>query len=135
MSERTVEACPISPVVDLVFSRWTTPILWVLRHHGRQRFNELQGRLSPITSKVLTQRLRQLERDGLLTRTYHAEIPPRVEYEISELGLTLSTVFATLVSWSDTHLSAVEDARHRYDADSGLEPCLEQFGLKEPEQA
>lgn len=116
-SEQPVDACPISPVVDLVFSRWTTPILWALRHHGRQRFSQLQGRLPPISPKVLTQRLRQLERDGLLTRTYHAEIPPRVEYEISDLGRTLSTVFATLVSWSDDHLSAVEDARRRYDAE------------------
>ncbi|WP_433256846.1 winged helix-turn-helix transcriptional regulator [Streptosporangium sp. CA-135522] len=120
MSEQTAEACPINPVVDLIFSRWTTPILWVLRHHGRQRFNELHGRLPSITAKVLTQRLRRLERDGLLTRTYHAEIPPRVEYEISELGLTLSTVFATLVSWSDAHLPAVEDARRQYDADHDL---------------
>lgn len=69
------QACPINPVIDLVFSRWTTPILWVLDHHGRLRFNELQRHLPTITPKVLTQRLRQLERDGLVIRTYHAEIP------------------------------------------------------------
>ncbi|MFI0453270.1 winged helix-turn-helix transcriptional regulator [Actinomadura sp. 6N118] len=110
-----VEACPISPVVDLVFSRWSTPILWVLKEHGRQRFVEIQRRLPTITPKVLTQRLRQLERDGLITRSYYAEIPPRVEYEISDLGRTLSPVFAVLTEWSDTHLGSVEVARHAYD--------------------
>ncbi len=110
------QVCPINPVIDLMFSRWTTPILWVLRHHGRLRFNELEQHLRPITPKVLTQRLRQLERDGLVVRTYHAQIPPRVEYEISELGLTLVPVFTTLVRWSDAHLSKVEAARRDYDA-------------------
>jgi DNA-binding HxlR family transcriptional regulator len=107
--------CPINPVVEIVFSRWTTPILWALRHHGRLRFTELAGLLPEITPKVLTQRLRQLERDGLITRTYHAEIPPRVEYEISELGRSLSPVFAALVRWSDRHLPEVHTARHAYD--------------------
>ncbi|WUH98728.1 helix-turn-helix transcriptional regulator [Spirillospora sp. NBC_00431] len=110
------EACPINPVVDLVFSRWSTPILWVLKEHGRQRFVQIQRRLPAITSKVLTQRLRQLERDGLVTRAYYAEIPPRVEYEISDLGRTLSPVFAALTQWSDAHFANVEAARHAYDA-------------------
>lgn len=114
-SVEAIEACPISPVVDLMFSRWSTPILWVLKEHGRQRFVEIQRRLPTITSKVLTQRLRQLERDGLITRTYHAEIPPRVEYEISDLGRTLSPVFTALTQWSDAHLASVEEARHAYD--------------------
>jgi DNA-binding HxlR family transcriptional regulator len=82
-------ACPIAPVVDIVFSRWTTPILWALHEFGRQRFVELERRLTTITPKVLTQRLRQLERDGLVARTYHPEVPPRVEYEITELGSSL----------------------------------------------
>jgi len=62
-------ACPISPVVDIVFSRWTTPILWTLNQDGRQRFTELQRSIPAITPKVLTQRLRQLERDSLVIRT------------------------------------------------------------------
>ncbi|GIE62198.1 DNA-binding HxlR family transcriptional regulator [Actinoplanes octamycinicus] len=109
-------ACPIAPVVDIVFSRWTTPILWALHEFGRQRFVELERRLPSITPKVLTQRLRQLERDGLLTRTYHAEVPPRVEYEISDLGRSLSPVFAQLATWAGDHLGDVETARESYDA-------------------
>lgn len=112
-------ACPISATVDLVFSRWTTPILWALGTGGRQRFVELQRSVGTITPKVLTQRLRQLERDGLLTRTYHPEVPPRVEYEITPLGLSLAPVFAALVTWSDAHLTEVERARAAYD-DAGL---------------
>ncbi|QLL05336.1 winged helix-turn-helix transcriptional regulator [Mycobacterium vicinigordonae] len=108
-------ACPISPVVDIVFSRWTTPILWVLHHDGPQRFGELERRITSITPKVLTERLRQLERDGLVSRTYHAEMPPRVVYEITDLGRSLAPVFAALATWSN-HLDQVERARHQFDA-------------------
>ncbi|TDC23509.1 transcriptional regulator [Streptomyces sp. 8K308] len=109
-------ACPISPVVDIVFSRWTTPILWSLHAFGRQRFVELERRIAGITPKVLTQRLRQLERDGLVVRTYHPEVPPRVEYEISELGLSLAPLFAHLAEWATDNLDHVERAREEYDA-------------------
>jgi DNA-binding HxlR family transcriptional regulator len=109
------QACPITPVVDIVFSRWTTPILWTLNEYGRQRFVELERRITTITPKVLTQRLRQLERDGLVVRTYHPEVPPRVEYEISALGRSLAPLFATLAEWS-VNLDAVERARLAYDA-------------------
>lgn len=110
------QACPISPVVDIVFSRWTTPILWTLHEFGRQRFVELQRRIGTITPKVLTQRLRQLERDGLVVRTYHPSVPPKVEYEISELGLSLAPLFAQLAHWADAHLGEVDRARRSYDA-------------------
>ncbi|GAA0912706.1 helix-turn-helix domain-containing protein [Virgisporangium ochraceum] len=110
------EACPIAPVVDIVFSRWTTPILWVLNEYGRQRFVELERRITTITPKVLTQRLRQLERDGLVTRTYHPEVPPRVEYEISDLGRSLGPLFAHLATWTTENLPNVHRARGNYDA-------------------
>ncbi|WP_329136815.1 helix-turn-helix transcriptional regulator [Streptomyces sp. NBC_01476] len=110
------QACPIGPVTDIVFSRWTTPILWALHTFGRQRFVELERRIGTITPKVLTQRLRQMERDGLVVRTYYPEVPPRVEYEISELGGSLAPLFAVLANWSQANLSRVEEARRSYDA-------------------
>ncbi|MFD8572635.1 winged helix-turn-helix transcriptional regulator [Streptomyces sp. NPDC057694] len=110
-------ACPVSPVVDLVFSRWTTPILWSLHTYGRQRFVELQRRIGTVSPKVLTQRLRQMERDGLVLRTYHREVPPRVEYEITELGGSLAPLFAGLAEWGAVHLDRVERARRDFDAD------------------
>ncbi|MBT2492609.1 helix-turn-helix transcriptional regulator [Streptomyces sp. ISL-96] len=109
------QACPIAPVVDVVFSRWTTPILWTLNAHGRQRFVELERRIARITPKVLTQRLRQLERDGMVVRTYYPEVPPRVEYEISELGRSLAPLFAHLAEWSTANLAKVDRARNDYD--------------------
>lgn len=108
--------CSISPAVDLVFSRWTTPILWIL-HVAEQplRFVELERAIGTITPKVLTQRLRQMERDGLVVRTYHPEVPPRVEYEITALGRSLSPLFAALSQWSQAHWDQVESARLAYD--------------------
>jgi DNA-binding HxlR family transcriptional regulator len=110
-------ACPTAPVIDLVFSRWTTPILWALHEYGRQRFVGLARRITTITPKVLTQRLRQLERDGLVTRTYHPEVPPRVEYEITALGRSLAPLFAALAEWGAANLDQVDLARRDYDAD------------------
>ncbi len=81
-----------------------------------QRFVELERRITSITPKVLTQRLRQLERDGLITRTYYPEVPPRVEYEISELGRSLGPLFAHIAEWSAASLGQVEAARRTYDA-------------------
>ena len=112
-------ACPISPVVDIVFSRWTTPVLWSLHAFGRQRFVELERGIKGITPKVLTQRLRQLERDGMVVRTYYPEVPPRVEYEITDLGRSLAPLFAHLAEWAATSLEHVEAARRHYD-DAGL---------------
>ncbi len=65
---------------------------------------------------MLTQRLRQLERDGMVVRTYHPEVPPRVEYEISELGLSLAPLFAQLSEWATDNLPRVAQAREGYDA-------------------
>jgi DNA-binding HxlR family transcriptional regulator len=113
---RPEQACPVAPVVDVVFSRWTTPILWVLHYEGPQRFVELQRRITTITPKVLTERLRQLERDGLITRTYYPEVPPRVVYEISELGSSLAPLFAALADWS-VNLGKVDQARRAYDTE------------------
>ncbi len=117
------EGCPITPVVDIVFSRWTTPILWQLQANGTLRFTDLRERVDGITAKVLTQRLRQLERDGLVSRTSYAEIPPRVEYGITALGRSLAPVFASLVTWSDTHMEHVGAARTNYDASGRPRPA------------
>jgi DNA-binding HxlR family transcriptional regulator len=112
------DPCPVSPVIDLVFSRWTTPILWLLDNKGPLRFNELRELLGSITAKTLTQRLRQLERDGLLTRTHHPQVPPRVDYEITELGRSLTPMFRAMVQWSEDNMPRVRSAQQHYD-DSG----------------
>lgn len=110
------DACPVGLAVDVLSSRWTTPVLWTLHEYGRQRFVELQRRIDSITPKVLTQRLRQLERDGLVRRQQYAEVPPRVEYEITDLGASLAPIFAQLTQWGATNAGTVEQARTDYDA-------------------
>jgi DNA-binding HxlR family transcriptional regulator len=109
------EPCPIAPAVDVLFGRWTASVLRALTSHGRLRFGELRAHMPAITSKVLSQRLRQLERDGLVVRTYHREMPPRVEYEATELGRTLAPVFDRIAVWAENHLDEVRSARTRYD--------------------
>ncbi|CAG6390883.1 helix-turn-helix transcriptional regulator [Streptomyces cocklensis] len=109
------EACPIGPVVEIVFSRWTTPILWTLHACGRQRFGELERQIMSVTPKVLTDTLRKLERDGLVVRTTHPGVPARVEYEISELGQSLAGVFEVLANWSGDNLEKVRQARLHYE--------------------
>jgi DNA-binding HxlR family transcriptional regulator len=112
------DPCPVSPVIDLVFSRWTTPVLWLLQQHGPMRFSELREQLGAITAKTLTQRLRHLERDGLITRTHYPQVPPRVDYEITDLGRSLSPMFRLMVRWSDANMPDVRSAQQQYD-DSG----------------
>lgn len=101
--------------MDLVFARWTSHVLWVLAQQGRLRFTELRTHLPGITPKVLTERLRRLERDGFVVRSYHAEMPPRVEYEITDLARTLIPAFRVLADWSDNHLGEVHAAQRRFD--------------------
>lgn len=121
---RTVlDPCPVSPVIDVVFSRWTTPILWVLQRHGPLRFTELRARLGTVTAKVLTQRLRQLERDGLVSRTHYLEVPPRVEYAVTDLGTSLSPIFRAMAGWADENMDRVRLARDRYDRSDRPRPA------------
>ncbi|CAA9437035.1 MAG: hypothetical protein AVDCRST_MAG35-3043 [uncultured Quadrisphaera sp.] len=110
-----LEACPISPLIELVFSRWTTPVLWALQHQGPLRFGEIRKQLGPVTSKVLTSRLRQLERDGLVQRTWVGGVPPRADYAITDLGLSLSPAFRELATWTHANMGDVHTARARYD--------------------
>lgn len=97
----------------MIFSRWTTPILWELYVDRPLRFGEVERRIG-VRPKVLTERLRQLERDGLVSRQSYAESPPRVDYAITELGRSLQPVFATLGVWAEAHLPAVVEARAGY---------------------
>jgi DNA-binding HxlR family transcriptional regulator len=117
------EPCPMTPVVDMIFSRWTAPILRSLHQEGPLRFGEIRDRLGAVTPKVLTQRLRQLERDGLITREQFPEVPPRVEYAITELGLSLSPAFELLVSWGEENMPLVTIARDRYDESGRPRPA------------
>ncbi|MCB5169440.1 helix-turn-helix transcriptional regulator [Streptomyces bambusae] len=79
------------------------------------RFTELRGEVDGISHKMLTQNLRMLERNGLVTRTVHPTVPPRVEYALTEPGHALRATVDSMCDWTHRHLSAIEAARHRYD--------------------
>lgn len=128
-------ACPVGLAVEVLSSRWTTPVLWTLHTFGRQRFVELHRRVPTITPKVLTQRLRQLERDGLVTREYHPEVPPRVEYEITPLGASLAPIFVQLTAWAAAHASTVEQARAAFDLHPLTRPAAARDQRRRPSSA
>ncbi len=106
--------CPIGGTLEVIAGRWKPEIIWNLQE-GPMRFNELKRRIGTVSQKMLTQQLRELIRDGLVIRTQFAEIPPRVEYEQTDLAKSLTPVFEALINWSDAHGGAVAQNRANYD--------------------
>src|ERR1700750_1042551 len=115
VAERTRAARLIRDSIGLLSSKWAVDVLLALGD-GTRRYHELLEDLSPISEKVLTQTLRAMERDGLLVRRVHAEVPPRVEYALSPLGATMAPPLKALGSSSWTHGKRGEEARDRSDA-------------------
>ena len=107
-------SCPSRQVLDRIGDRWTVLVVGSLAG-GPLRFSELGRRVEGVSQKMLTQTLRGLERDGLVTRTVHAQVPPRVDYELTETGRTLIAPLAALDAWAREHLPVIHEARGRYD--------------------
>ncbi|GAA5033335.1 winged helix-turn-helix transcriptional regulator [Microbacterium fluvii] len=105
----------IRDVLDRIGDKWSLLVIGTLRDE-RLRFSELQRHIPGISQRMLTLTLRQLERDGLITRTVHAEVPPRVEYELTELGATLIEVATALAEWAIARHPLIEQSRAAYDA-------------------
>jgi DNA-binding HxlR family transcriptional regulator len=99
------DGCPVQRAVDKLADKWKLQILLKLSHDGVIRFRELQRQLPGVSPKVLTNALRELERDGLITRTHYPEIPPRVEYRPSERSRSLLPILAQLQDWALEHLT------------------------------
>lgn len=109
----------VRDIIGRVADKWTLMALEVLTEHGRLRFSELRRQLDGISQKVMTQVLRGMEQDGLVTRTVHAEVPPRVEYELTALGHGLSRALCGVWTWAETHRHDVADARRRFAERAG----------------
>jgi DNA-binding HxlR family transcriptional regulator len=90
-------------------------ILEVLVEHGEQRFTRVGELVGGISQKMLTQTLRQMERDGLVIRTVHPVIPPKVEYRLTEMGLTLAEAFCGVWIWAENNIERIETARTEFD--------------------
>ena len=112
LAERRRCARLIRESLGLLTSKWTVDLLLALGD-GSRRYHELLAELDPISEKVLTQTLRAMERDGLVRRTVHAEVPPRVEYALTPLGQSLAPALDGLRRWAEDNIEAVLAARSR----------------------
>jgi DNA-binding HxlR family transcriptional regulator len=107
--------CRAREVLQRVGDKWSVLAIDLLGQ-GTMRFGELHRAIDGITARMLTVTLRGLERDGIVTRTIHPVIPPRVEYALTPMGRTLLDTIGQLVTWTDSHLPEIEAARAAYDA-------------------
>lgn len=108
---------PVGEILSLIGEKWTAVIIAHLGD-GKMRFNELRRETAGISQKVLAASLRQLERDGFVTRTVYPVIPPRVEYELTDIGRVLLDSLLALGRFAVDHQADVEAARRRFDAES-----------------
>lgn len=106
--------CPTRQVLDRIGDKWTVLVVGALTD-GPLRFTQLRHAVGGVAAKVLTQTLRALERDGLITRSVFAEVPPRVEYALTDLGRTLEQPIAAIREWAEVHMPAISGAREDYD--------------------
>ncbi|MBS0253408.1 MAG: helix-turn-helix transcriptional regulator [Proteobacteria bacterium] len=113
------EACPSRALLELVADKWTLLIMPALRR-GRMRNGELIRLIEGVSQKMLTQTLRTLESNGLVRRIDHMEVPPRVEYELTELGQSLADAMRKLDSWVETNIQAVDRAREEFEKQERL---------------
>jgi DNA-binding HxlR family transcriptional regulator len=106
----------VQELIGRVADKWTMLVLEVLAEHGTLRFTRLGTLVGGISQKMLTQTLRQMERDGLVSRTVHAVVPPKVEYGLTPLGRSLGEAFCGVWIWAARNLAGVEQARQEFDA-------------------
>lgn len=109
--------CPSRVILRRIGDRWTVLVIAALKH-DTLRFSELRAKIGFPAPKVLTETLRALERDGLIVRRAYAEVPPRVEYSLTPLGLTLIEPLTAVREWTERHLPEVLAAREAADAAS-----------------
>lgn len=109
-----VPDCRAREVLDLVGDKWSLSVLSTLES-GPRRFTELKRSITGISQRMLTVTLRDLQRDGILTRTVHAVMPPNVSYELTAMGRTLQEATRPLIRWSIAHVAAIDVARAEFD--------------------
>jgi len=111
--------CPARELLDRIANKWTALIIGILGHtDGPVRFGDLRRQINGISQKMLTQTLRDLERDGLVVRTVYPVIPPHVEYSLTPLGRTLEEPLKSLSGWAERHMNEVHAAQSAFDAKS-----------------
>lgn len=106
--------CPVRNVLDRVGDKWSILIISVLGDCGTMRFNQLNNTIGNISQKMLTVTLKTLEADGLVARRLYPQIPPKVEYSLTELGESLLPAVAGLTSWAQQNMPAILASRAQY---------------------
>ena len=109
-----VDTCPTRQALDRIADKWSVLVIGLLDEKPK-RFSDLQRTIGGISQKMLTQTLRTLERDGLVSRTVYAQVPPRVEYELTPLGRTLIEPIRAIRVWAESHIKQVIAAQQTYD--------------------
>src|ERR1700761_74323 len=117
LTDPRVEAL-VTELIGRVADKWTMLILEVLTERGELRFTRLSEMVPGISYKMLTQTLRSMEREGLIARTVHPVIPPKVEYKLTTLGYSLGAAFCGVWMWAERHLEEIERARAAFDQKS-----------------
>lgn len=105
----------VREMLGRIADKWTLLVIEALDRETEVRFSRLQERVDGISQKMLTKTLRQLERDGLVTRRVHPTVPPRVDYRLTPLGESLGEAVCKMWMWIEKHVEAVEDARRAFD--------------------
>jgi DNA-binding HxlR family transcriptional regulator len=104
----------VQEIIERVADKWTMLVLEALEEHGTLRFSQLSNLVNGISQKMLTKTVRQMEADGLITRTIYPVIPPRVEYELTEMGRTLSEAFCGVWVWAEKYHGHIQRAREAF---------------------
>lgn len=111
-------SCPSNSVLELIAGKWNMLVIYALRS-GTLRYSQLHQAVQGISQKMLTQTLRELERDGLVSRRVYPVVPPRTEYALTPLGRSLEGIVRDLSGWAEGHMDAVLAARGAYDGQVG----------------
>ena len=113
--------CPVETTLSFLDGKWKGVILYHLLVDGTLRFSELRRRLQAVTQRMLTKQLRELEEQGLVTRTVHPVVPPRVDYALTPLGQSLRPVIMVLEQWGRRHVECRDGERHMIEPDAIVE--------------
>ncbi|KOU60810.1 HxlR family transcriptional regulator [Streptomyces sp. MMG1533] len=110
-----LKSCPTNQLLDRLSDKWVSLVVSALAP-GPLRYSDLARKIAGVSPKMLTQTLRSLERDGILSRTVTPSVPVRVDYELTGLGSSLSLLLLAVKDWAETHIEEVREAREQYDA-------------------
>lgn len=113
-SDWNAKNCPVRNVLDRFGDKWSILVIMILGERERMRFNELNKEIQDISQKMLTVTLRTLEADGLVNRTVYPEVPPRVEYEITDLGRSLVPYINSLAAWANVNIKEIQASREKF---------------------